>query len=89
MDTLNRAGLDGLLNLVFRGPFLIDDLCLVRLFIEFKDLRADLLAGTAADALIFIYVELTSHDNPPSFEFEIKYQRYHEKVNHDLFADTL
>ena len=63
MDTLNRAGLDGLLNLFFRSSFLIDDLRLVRLFIEFKDLRADLLAGTAADTLLFIYKNLTCHEN--------------------------
>jgi hypothetical protein len=72
MDTLNRAGLDGLLNLVFRGPFLIDDLCLVCLFIEFKDLRADLLAGTAADTLLFIYENLACHKKPPPLVFQTK-----------------
>ena len=45
MDTLHRARLYRLFDLVFRGPFLGNNLRLIRLFIEFKDLRADLLAG--------------------------------------------
>jgi hypothetical protein len=61
MDAFNRAGLDGLLNLVFRGALLVNDLCLSRVFVEFKDLRTDLLAGTASDALLFINEDLSRH----------------------------
>jgi len=70
-DTFNRARLYRLLNLIFRSPFLGNDLRLVRLFIEFKDLRADLFTGAAPDTLLFIYEDLTTHGNPPLFAHEI------------------
>ncbi len=86
MDAFNWAGLDDLLNLVFGGTFLVNDLRLSGVFVEFKDLWTELLAGTAADTFLFIYKNLTCHENLLCLYFRLKYQRWHEKVNCHLFT---
>jgi hypothetical protein len=53
MDTGHRADIDGLLDPVVRGPTGVDHLGKPQAFIKLENLRADLFATAAGNALLF------------------------------------
>jgi len=61
MDTLHGAHLHRFFNKVFRAAFSFYDLRHIRVVVEFEYFGADLLAGPAADAFIFIDIYFFAH----------------------------
>jgi hypothetical protein len=61
MDAGDRTGVNGFLDQIFRAAFGLDHLGLFGFVIELKDLGADFLARSAANALLFNEVYPFTH----------------------------
>jgi uncharacterized membrane protein YphA (DoxX/SURF4 family) len=56
MDALHRTGVNGFLDFIFRGAAGVDHLGKPPTLVESEDLRAQLFASAAGDALLFHYI---------------------------------
>ena len=90
VDARDGAGIYGLLDLILRSAFGLEDFRFFRILIKLENLRTNFFATSATDAFILVNVDSLAHFPSPRLslnsEVESAKQRFIELLHRPIFS---